>query len=340
MEVSTFDFKVVKWRIDQFSSAASRDDPNTSLNSPEFKLSSGASFCLQLEPTTRQPNGNKGYCALFLKANNLAGNKSVVLTYRPWIENTSGDKLGPRLNIIKHEFVGNQNWGYPEFVQHNLLYGSEFIKEDVVIIRCEIQVIKPTNEEIPLDNSQRQAIEAGKKEWDFYEQGFTGACVIQVADQEFKVGKNKLMASSRVFEKMFLSGMQESQTGTVSMKDTSPAVIQALIKYLHVRDLENPGEIALELYILADKYEIDDLKMKCSRILVDGLDKGNFLDRVTLAFNRNDGEFKNGIFNYLMGRPGIFKDIMKSEEWKKFATENAQQSNEIIDEVFQNMKWC
>jgi len=68
------------------------------------------------------------------------------------------------------------------------------------------------------------------------------------------------------------------------MNDTIPAVVQAFVKYLHVHDVENSDEEVFGLYLLADKYEIVDLKEKCSRILIGKLDKENILDLLIMAF--------------------------------------------------------
>jgi hypothetical protein len=67
---------------------------------------------------------------------------------------------------------------------------------------------------------------------------------------------------------MFSSKMQETQTGIIKMKETSPDAIRALIHYLHVHKIEYPNETAFELYSLTDKYEILDLKVSLNLLHV------------------------------------------------------------------------
>lgn len=69
------------------------------------------------------------------------------------------------------------------------------------------------------------------------------------------------MAQSPVFERMLLSGMKETQTNTIEISDFRAEVVEAFIKYVHVHKIEIMDEMAEELLVFADKYEvIGDLK--------------------------------------------------------------------------------
>jgi hypothetical protein len=71
-----------------------------------------------------------------------------------------------------------------------------------------------------------------------------------------------LAANSPVFERMFLTtACKEVQTGIVEIKDTKATVIEALIEYMHCGTVENLEPIAIELFKVADKYDVQPLKV-------------------------------------------------------------------------------
>jgi hypothetical protein len=83
-----------KWEVSNFSTVAARNDPKKRLNSDDFKLDfSAIKFYLQFQPTTRQKDGNKNYSSFYLSVQNFAGESSIKLCYRFWIENQLGEKI-------------------------------------------------------------------------------------------------------------------------------------------------------------------------------------------------------------------------------------------------------
>jgi hypothetical protein len=60
---------------------------------------------------------------------------------------------------------------------------------------------------------------------------------------------------------MFTSGMKEQATGVVEIKDTDAETMKALVEYLHKESVDNLSEVAFELFKVADKYDIEGLKV-------------------------------------------------------------------------------
>lgn len=330
---------IYKWMIHNFSKVASLDDPTLVLDSKRFTLTgSKFKFHLRFKPISTMEWSNE-HCSFGLILDDLGEAKSVDLSYKLWIENTDGSKIvEPGIGMLTRAFsqIGI-GWGWDEFVHHDKLYSltNPFIKHDIAFICCEILY----NSSIPSDGTPQLATTTDEKEWALHQEGFTGLCIVEVGDQKFEVEKKRLMAHSIVFDRMFKSGMKEARTGTITLNDTTPTIFQALVKYLHVHNIEDSDEDALGLYFLADKYEIIDLKEKCSQTLIGKLNEDNILDYLIMAFQHNDKMFKQGILDYLADRPGSFKEVMKSEEWSKFTTDDLQLAREIIDEAFKSMNW-
>ena len=58
---------------------------------------------------------------------------------------------------------------------------------------------------------------------------------------------------------MLSSGLRETETGKMKIDDAKPAVVKAMLRYFYSRSTQNIDEIARELFVLADKYEITQL---------------------------------------------------------------------------------
>jgi hypothetical protein len=88
---------LIKWKVANFSTVASRDDPTNELWTDIFKLDSSDIKCrLRFYPTNKQDGGDKNRSSIFLYVSDLNGNSSVELCYRFWIENEFGDKIAEK----------------------------------------------------------------------------------------------------------------------------------------------------------------------------------------------------------------------------------------------------
>jgi len=323
MEVST----TFKWRIDQFFTVAARDDPKKCLKGPIFELRNGVTFYLQFEPTATANDASQYHCSLFLMPNDLAGNQSVILEYRLWVENSDGKKLERKPKAINYEFTDLDGYGYVEFLTHSKLYGpmSDFVKDDLILICCEIQIIEPLTKIIPPIEMKLH-----KKLYSFYKQGSAETCTLQVGNRTFNVSKGVLMSHSNVFDRML-----QLTTNTIRIEDTSPTVMEYFIKYLYLGQLHNLADVAKELFILADKYEVENLREECIESLSANLNKGNIFDRLQLAFVYNDAELKQNVLEYICDKSseGNFRYIVKTREWKTLLIEDEKMAGEISDAV-------
>jgi hypothetical protein len=94
LEIESECVTLITWKLANFSSIASRDNPNKELKSDTFQLdSSGIKCCLLFCPTTKKGNEDKQYSSMFIHVVDFNGNASVKIRYRFWVKNESGDKL-------------------------------------------------------------------------------------------------------------------------------------------------------------------------------------------------------------------------------------------------------
>ena len=130
---------------------------------------------------------------------------------------------------------------------------------------------------------------------------------------EFKAHKCVLAARSPVFRAMFNYKLKESLTSQVVIEDCRPEVVRAMLKYIYTAYLPDEARlIAFDLYIAAEKYFIESLKIKCREYLVENLTMDNCIQMYILA--------------------EIYNDSMLRKQSLKFINEN-------IDKVTQNCEW-
>jgi len=94
--------------------------------------------------------------------------------------------------------------------------------------------------------------------------------VFKLANTEIPAHKNILCARSVYFERMFESGMQESSTGVVDLKDEVDAEsFNLMLEYIYSDDIcDFNFEKASLLLPLADKYLLDGLKLQCEGVYI------------------------------------------------------------------------
>jgi hypothetical protein len=93
LEVKSECTTLVRWKVANFSTVASRNDPKKYLISNAFKLdSSDIKCCLIFEPTNRWDIKYKDYSSIYLCLEDSHENFNIKLCYKFWAENELGDK--------------------------------------------------------------------------------------------------------------------------------------------------------------------------------------------------------------------------------------------------------
>lgn len=104
-------------------------------------------------------------------------------------------------------------------------------------------------------------------------------CDVQFRIQGITIGAHVVILSARssVFVAMFQCDMQESRTKKVVIEDIEPEVFRQLLHYLYTGTcpLLKMKSITQDLFVAADKYDIDTLKDECVDILLAQLEIKN-----------------------------------------------------------------
>ena len=118
-------------------------------------------------------------------------------------------------------------------------------------------------------------------------------CVTQLTNSNhlskftvFIAHKCILAACSPVFKAMFNYKLKEN---LANIEDSRPEVIQILLKYIYTAYIpEDISNVAVGLYIVAEEYFIESLKIKCREYLIYNMSSDNVIEIYLLSELYND----------------------------------------------------
>jgi speckle-type POZ protein len=142
-----------------------------------------------------------------------------------------------------------------------------------------------------------------------------------IRGREFPAHKNILATRSEVFAAMFQHPTKEQLTNQIKIEDIEPDVFQELLRFIYTGRLSitSMETIATGLFIAADKYLLDELKMRCEKYLVLHMSPDICVLLLLHGDLLNPAEpFKKAV-KFLRRFP---KEVMATDGWKKMKQEN------------------
>lgn len=149
----------------------------------------------------------------------------------------------------------------------------------------------------------------------FYNDGKFSDLVVCTHSRSFPVYKAILCAQSGKFRKMITENMTETNSGVIKITDLlKDETVSKLLMYLHTSILDYLDcALAKELLWAAHEFQIEALKLVCSKYLMETLDTSNVCEILQLADHLRDQELKSRARDFIAIRR---HEIMNSEEWK------------------------
>uniref|UniRef100_A0A0P5QQ63 Btb/poz domain-containing protein n=1 Tax=Daphnia magna TaxID=35525 RepID=A0A0P5QQ63_9CRUS len=127
---------------------------------------------------------------------------------------------------------------------------------------------------------------------------------------------NILSVRSSVFAAMFQSGMQETNTRKVCIKDIKPDIFKQLLHYIYSgrTSTKLSEENAQPLFVAADMYDIEDLKDECVQFLLTCIKLENAINLMAWAHVHSIDSIKEATLTFVESRG---REICKQDDWER-----------------------
>jgi len=133
-----------------------------------------------------------------------------------------------------------------------------------------------------------------------------------VKGEKIKAHKTVLDARSTYFSSMFDSDMRENASGEIEVPDADPVAFRGMLEYLYGGDRpKNLDDVAMDLFVIADKYGIEKLREICEANIIANLDADTVVDALLLAERHNREELLSQAKVVFRAKLG---DLQKSKE--------------------------
>ncbi|XP_055842382.1 speckle-type POZ protein-like A [Episyrphus balteatus] len=306
-----------KWTINNFSFLC------TTQHSPKFSGNDdNLIWNLELCPKYRTKDGDDflpdDYVSLYLKLlQGPVGAEKILCKYKMYILNDIGKILHVKEISDGVEFGKNDRHGFATFIRRRLLKADlkPFLLGDVLRIVCKIEAL--TNKE----NISGQNAVGQKKNSESHliadldkllQSQIHSEVKLVVGKFEFPAHKNILATRSDVFKAMFEHNMKETKSGRVIITDVKAEVVKEMLHFIYTGNSPKIKEMANELFIVADKYALNNLKEMSEIALFEKMSIETAAETLILADRYNMELLKKKTLNYITIHG---KNITKTIGW-------------------------
>lgn len=215
-------------------------------------------------------------------------------------------------------------WGYKRFYKRTSLETSDYLKDDCLLIRCTVGVVKthiegPKLYIIPLPPS-----DMGKQFGKLLETK-QGTDVNFLVDGEiFAAHKLVLAARSPVFRAQLFGPMKERNTQCIKVEDIEAPVFKAMLHFIYWDDLPDMQELgavssngasalmAQHLLAAADQHGLERLKCLCEAKLCEDIAVNNVATTLALAEQHHCFHLKSICLKFVALRQNL-RAVMQTE---------------------------
>ncbi|XP_065209934.1 speckle-type POZ protein-like [Planococcus citri] len=133
-----------------------------------------------------------------------------------------------------------------------------------------------------------------------------------VDGKKFGALKGILASRSPVFEAMFKHDMQENRSNQVDISDIRPEVFEEFLLFMYTDKTPN-YKMVTELFVVADKYQVEGLRVLCEEIILKELSIENAFDLLFFADLHGAERLLTKVAFYIKTNPA---NLTSTQEWK------------------------
>lgn len=244
----------------------------------------------------------------------------------------------------RREFPKDQELGigWDTFIKRSKIekHRSKYLRNDALVVFLQFDI----EEEMEMSDDNTTEEPNTKIDWaENIKQGFLDGLTdtditITCEEQEIKCHKFILGLSSNVFSMYFkeANNTLENQTNIIHIKDSDPSSVREFVKFIYTNELREDYNLVQlgQLLHLADKYNIESLKIACERMLASLISVQNVTELAVLGKSYNAEKLKNLAVEFIAKNK---KEILESEAWEKVSKKDPKMMMEVMMEVMAKM---
>jgi hypothetical protein len=164
---------------------------------------------------------------------------------------------------------------------------------------------------------------------------------LAVGDTKIPAHRNVLSARSEYFARMFDSDFKEAKDKIVNIQEENEELFKMMIEFIYTNDLSKLNsifychayDIAMDLIVLAQKYNISSLITACSKVILANLNVETCLDIIIVAETAQSLELGETASKYFAGN---INAIIGTQKWVELKVENPVLALELATKVIEN----
>ncbi|XP_010454160.1 PREDICTED: BTB/POZ and MATH domain-containing protein 1-like isoform X1 [Camelina sativa] len=249
----------------------------------------GYSWAIYFYPDGKSPEDNSSYVSLFIA---LASEGADV---RALFELTLVDQSGNGKHKVHSHFgralesgpytlkYRGSMWGYKRFFRRSSLESSDYLKENSLLVRCRVGVVKSVTEGPRCYNIPVPVSNLGQQLGNLLESGKGCDVIFQVDGETYNAHKLVLATRSPVFKAQLFGPLGNPNTKCIMIEDMEAPIFKALLHFIYWDELPDMQElmgadttlastlVAQHLLAAADRYALERLKAICELKLCEGI---------------------------------------------------------------------
>ncbi|XP_021751766.1 BTB/POZ and MATH domain-containing protein 1-like [Chenopodium quinoa] len=290
----------------------------------------GYLWAIYFYPDGKSPEDNATYVSLFIAL--ASEGTDVRALFELKLEDQSGrgrhkvhSHFGRTLESGPYtlKYRGSM-WGYKRFYKRTSLEQSDYLKDDCLLIRCIVGVVKTQTEGPKLYRIPMPPSDMGQQFGQLLETKRGTDVNFEVDGEVFAAHKLVLAARSPVFRAQLFGPMKDKSTKCIIVEDIEAPVFKALLHFIYWDDLPDMQELAglnskgastlmaQHLLAAADRYGLERLKLLCEATLCEDVAINNAATTLALAEQHHCSHLKSVCLKFVASRENL-RAVMQTE---------------------------